>query len=113
MAHFAQLGENNEVLNTIVVNNDMLLGSNGVEVEAIGIAFCHTLFGQDKRWVQTSYNGTFRKNYGAPGYTYDVVRDAFIPPKPEGDYWVLNEDTCRWVDPETIGINTNIGVSRV
>lgn len=113
MAHFAQLGENNEVLNTIVVNNDMLLDANGVESEAIGIAFCHSLFGQDKRWVQTSYNGSFRKNYGYPGCTYDPQRDAFIPPRPEGDQWVLDEAACRWIDPATIGINTNIGVSRV
>jgi hypothetical protein len=24
------------------------------------------------------------------------VRDAFIPPKPDGIGWILNEDTCRW-----------------
>jgi len=56
-------------------------------------------------WIQTSYNtrggvhtlgGTpLRKNYAGIGYTYDPVRDAFIPPKPEGD-WILNEDTCLW-----------------
>jgi hypothetical protein len=56
-------------------------------------------------WVQTSYNmlggahalgGTpLRKNYAGIGYTYDSTRDAFIPPKPEGD-WTLNEDTCLW-----------------
>lgn len=117
MAHFAQLGENNEVLNTIVVNNEMLLDENGVEVEAVGIAFCHSLFGQDKRWVQTSYNGSFRKNYGHPGFTYDPVRDAFIPPKPEGDNWVLNEETCQWYDPAAVeanaGISIDMGVSRV
>lgn len=55
-------------------------------------------------WIQTSYNtyggqhpnGTpLRKNFAGIGFTYDRVRDAFIPPKPEGDY-VLNEDTCLW-----------------
>jgi hypothetical protein len=55
-------------------------------------------------WIQTSYNtfggqhpnGTpLRKNYAGIGFTYDRVRDAFIPPKPEGDY-VLNEETCLW-----------------
>jgi hypothetical protein len=55
-------------------------------------------------WIQTSYNtfggqhpnGTpLRKNYAGIGFTYDRVRDAFIPPKPEGDY-TLNEDTCLW-----------------
>ena len=59
-------------------------------------------------WVQTSYNthggvhangGTpLRKNYAGIGYTYDKVRDAFIPPKPFPS-WVLNEDTCLWGAP--------------
>jgi hypothetical protein len=59
-------------------------------------------------WIQTSYNtqggehklgGTpLRKNYAGIGYTYDSVRDAFIPPKPFAS-WVLNEDTCLWGAP--------------
>jgi hypothetical protein len=55
-------------------------------------------------WIQTSYNTyggqhpegrPLRKNYAGIGYTYDRERDAFIPPKPEGNY-VLNEETCLW-----------------
>jgi hypothetical protein len=55
-------------------------------------------------WIQTSYNTVggqhpegrpLRKNFAGIGFTYDAGRDAFIPPKPEGDY-VLNEDTCLW-----------------
>jgi hypothetical protein len=59
-------------------------------------------------WIQTSYNthggehklgGTpLRKNYAGIGYTYDRVKDAFIPPKPFAS-WVLNEDTCLWDAP--------------
>jgi hypothetical protein len=59
-------------------------------------------------WIQTSYNtfggehklgGTpLRKNYAGIGFTYDRVRDAFIPPKPFAS-WVLNEDTCLWDAP--------------
>jgi hypothetical protein len=58
-------------------------------------------------WVQTSYN-TFggqhpqnrplRKNFAGIGYTYDSVRDAFIPPQPFAS-WTLNEDTCQWDCP--------------
>lgn len=92
MAHFAELDENNVVKQVIVVNNNELL-DNGVESEAKGIAFCQSLFGGI--WVQTSYNGNIRKNYAGIGFTYDSIRDAFIPPKPEGD-WVLNEETCLW-----------------
>jgi len=67
-------------------------------------------------WVQTSYNTLggkhydpdtreedggvpLRKNYAGIGYTYDPIRDAFIPPK-EHDSWVLNEDTCLWEAPQ-------------
>ena len=55
-------------------------------------------------WIQTSYNTVggqhpegrpLRKNFAGIGFTYDAGRDAFIPPKPEGNY-VLNEDTCLW-----------------
>ena len=59
-------------------------------------------------WVRTSYNthggvhklgGTpLRKNYAGIGFTYDRVKDAFIPPKPFAS-WTLNEDTCLWGAP--------------
>lgn len=94
MAHFAELDDQNTVLRVIVVHNNELL-DNGVESEAKGIAFCKTLFGGN--WKQTSYNGNIRKNYAGIGFTYDPVRDAFIPPKP-GDSWVLEESTCQWVE---------------
>lgn len=58
-------------------------------------------------WVQTSYNThggmhpenrPLRKNYAGIGYTYDPVRDAFIPPKPFPS-WTLNDNTCLWDAP--------------
>lgn len=98
MAHFAQLDENNVVLQVIVVNNSEVLDIGGVEDEAIGTAFCRSLYGADTQWAQTSYSGRIRKNYAGVGFTYDVARDAFIPPKPYAS-WVLNEQTCRWDAP--------------
>jgi hypothetical protein len=96
MAHFAELDENNIVLQVIVVNNSELM-DNGSESEAVGIAFCQSLF-PNTTWVQTSYNGNFRKNYAGFGYTYDAVRDAFISPQPYPS-WRLNENTCQWDAP--------------
>jgi len=95
MAHFAKLDENNVVTTVVVVNNSELL-VDGVELEAKGIEFLISLFG-DSNWKQTSYNGNFRKNYAGIGYTYDPQRDAFIPPKPDGNY-VLDEQTCQWTE---------------
>jgi hypothetical protein len=80
MAHFAQINENNVVLQVIVVNNDELMDGTD-ENEAKGIAFCQSLFGADTRWVQTSYNANFRGIYAGIGYTYDSVKDEFVAPE--------------------------------
>lgn len=86
MAHVAKLDENNTVTQVIVVHNDY---------EPNVVQFAVDLFGGN--WVQTSYNGTIRKNFAGIGFTYDSVRDAFIPPKvnchPEE---TLDEATCLW-----------------
>ena len=98
MAHFAQLDDNNVVLQVIVVHNNDCKDENGNESEAVGAAFCKSLLGDATRWKQTSYNGNMRKNYAGIGYQYDPIRDAFIPPKPFAS-WVLDETTCRWEAP--------------
>ena len=93
MAHFAELDEQNNVLRVLVVNNDVIT-IDGEEKEQIGIDFLTNLCGGGT-WKQTSYNGTFKKNYAGTGYTYDQTRDAFIEPKPYPS-WLLDEDTCQW-----------------
>jgi hypothetical protein len=97
MSHFAEIDENNIVLRVIVVANEELLDSQNVEQEALGAAFCISLFGGGT-WKQTSYNNNMRKNYAGIGYTYDQSRDAFIPPKPYPS-WNLDEETCHWSAP--------------
>jgi hypothetical protein len=107
MASFAKIGLNSKVIEVLSVVNEVLHDSNGVEQESIGIDFLTKLTGYPV-WKQTSYNtlggvhlsgGTpLRKNHAGIGYTYDEVRDAFIPPKPYNS-WILNEDTCIWNAP--------------
>jgi hypothetical protein len=87
MAHFAQLDDNNVVLQVIVVSN---------EHEANGEEWCHNFAGG--RWKQTSYNARIRKNFAGIGYKYDEQRDAFIPTK-QFPSWILNEETCQWIAP--------------
>jgi len=91
MAHFAKV-ENGIVTQVIVAEQDVI--DSG-------------LFGVG--WVQTSYNTRggqhpegrpLRKNFAGIGYVYDAILDAFIPPRPEGSGWTLNEDTCLWEQPE-------------
>ena len=54
MAHFAQLDENNVVINVIVIHNNDILDENGNESEEVGIKFLKSIFGEATRWVQTS-----------------------------------------------------------
>ena len=93
MSHFAQIDENNIVTQVLVIEQDVI--DTG-------------LFGDPKSFIQTSYNTQggihilggkpLRKNYASIGYTYDPVRDAFIPPKPFNS-WILDEETCFWKPP--------------
>lgn len=97
MAHWAEIDENNIVLRVTVGDNNDPAGDEGYQwlIDNLG-----------GTWIKTSYNtlnGThqlggvpLRKNYAAIGYTYDPVRDAFIPPKPINGEWELDEDTCLW-----------------
>ena len=87
MAHAAELDANNIVLRVIVVSNDL---------EPQVAEWCEQTYGG--RWVQTSYNGNFRKNYAGIGYTYNADLDAFIPPKPYPS-WLLDDATCQWKAP--------------
>jgi hypothetical protein len=99
MAHFAEIDETFTVVRVLVVPDSEQ--ERGQEFLANDLKLGGT-------WIQTSYNtfagqhslgGTpLRKNYAGVGYTYDPVRDAFIPPKP-GDEYTLNEDTCQWELP--------------
>ena len=95
MAHFAELNENNVVKRVFVVDNNELLDENGNELEQKGIDFFFKLFGG--RWVQTSYNSNFRKQYASPGYTYDASKDIFIKPQIFPS-WTLDENS-DWQPP--------------
>ena len=92
MSHFAEV--ENGIVFRVIVAEQGFIDSGAV--------------GDPARWVQTSYNthggihatgGTpLRKNYAGAGFSYDVVRDAFIPPTLYPS-WVLDEATCLWNAP--------------
>jgi hypothetical protein len=93
MSHFAEIDNEGTVLRVIVAEQEF------IDSGAVG---------DPARWIQTSYNtsggvhrlgGTpLRMNYAGIGYTYDRVRDAFIPPKPYAS-WILDETSCLWTAP--------------
>jgi len=101
MSHFAKV--NNGIVEQVIVAEPEFFNT-----------FVDSSPGQ---WIQTSYNThggvhynpdtgepsidqtkALRKNYAGIGYTYDLDRDAFIPPQPYAS-WVLNEETCLWDSP--------------
>jgi len=98
MAHFAKLDENNIVTDVVVVDNKDILDENGNEQEEIGIQYLKNLFGENTKWVQTSYNHNFRLCYANIGGTYDAERDIFInfPPYPS---WTFNYETLGYDAP--------------
>lgn len=93
MSHFAEIDNNGTVLRVIVAEQEFINSGH---------------VGDPKFWIQTSYNTyggrhmlngvPLRKNYAGAGYTYDAVRDAFIPPQPYSS-WILDESTCLWTAP--------------
>lgn len=104
MAHFAQIDDNNIVLQVLVIDQ--------AEIDT-------GHWGDPTKWIQTSYNThngihyipntnppepspdqskALRKNYAGIGFTYDPVLDAFIPPKPYPS-WIFNPQYCNWEAP--------------
>ena len=112
MAHYALLDENNIVTQVIVGKEE---NEGGIDWEQR----YHEITGQ--RCKRTSYNtyggvhilnGTpFRKNYAGIGYTYNDIRDAFIPPKPFLS-WTLNEEKCNWEPPTPMPEDAGTGTPR-
>lgn len=98
MAHFAQLDENNLVINVVVVNNQTIDNLPFPESEPVGVAFLQELNGVDTKWAQTSYNNNFRFRYAGIGYSYDPTLDAFIPAKPFPS-WHMDATIANWVAP--------------
>lgn len=103
MGHFAQVDENDIVVQVIVAEQDF------INTGAVG---------DPSRWIQTSYNtsggvhrlgGTpLRKNYAGIGYTYNRQLDAFIPPKPFAS-WILDENTGSWNPPKSMPSDAGTG----
>ncbi len=89
MAHFAEIDENNVVLRVLVVDN---------EQEHRGQEFLSEDLGLGGTWIQTSYNGNFRKMFAGVGFIYNEELDIFLPPKPF-ESWVLNMELGQWDSP--------------
>ena len=92
MAHYAFLNDNN-VVTEVITGID--------ETELIEGIYPETWYGNFRGQVckRTSYHGNIRKNYAGIGYSYDSIRDAFIPPEPSNAIG-FDEETCQWIVPD-------------
>jgi len=93
MAHYAFI--TNGIVTEVITGIDETELIEGLDTE--------TWYGNFRNQIckRTSYNRNIRKNYAGIGFTYDEVRDAFIPPEPE-NHLGFDEATCRWIMPERV-----------
>jgi len=99
MAHFAELDENNKILRVVrACNQD--IANNGGELSEQAAEHFKTvcpLSVNGVKWLQTSYNSNFRKQYAGINYTYDSIKDKFIAPQPHPSWSLDNNDD--WIAP--------------
>ena len=103
MAHFAKLDENNVVV-FVTAGRDEDDGKEAELTARTGDVYKQTSY-NTRAGVHLLGGTPFRKNYAGIGYTYDAARDAFIPPKPSADA-TLDEATCQWIVPDSIGADS-------
>ena len=114
MAHFAQIGRNNKVIDVVRVDNSFM---GTPEKETMGQTYLKESYGITSEWVQCSFNtkanvhsesGTpLRANYPNVGWIYDDANDIFHRVRPKDkdgdscDSWTLNTTTGIWSAPIT------------
>ena len=79
--NFAQLDNNNNVINIITASSD----------------FINSL-SNSSSYVEMSKNGSIRYNFAVIGGTFDITNNAFISPSPYPS-WTLNTSTFKWQPP--------------
>jgi hypothetical protein len=108
MAHFAEVNSYGLVLRVVVIdNNDVNANGGDQSVGAEEKVKSIVPFTTGSRWVQTSYNNNFRKQYAGIGYTFDSTKNKFIAPQPFAS-WSLdaNDD---WQAPVAYPTVTTYG----
>ena len=83
MGNWAYINQDRVVTQVIVADEDFILSG---------------AVGNPNNWIEYHQKGGFRKNPASIGGKYDLLRNAFLYPKPYNS-WILNEDTCKWEAP--------------
>jgi len=108
MAHYAFINSQNIVTEVIVGKDetDTTLNWEQHYAEFRPGMICRRTSYNTSGGVHRTGGTPHRKNYAGIGYTWDPIRDAFIPPKPYPS-WSLNEQTCLWNPPVAMPIDDN------
>jgi hypothetical protein len=109
MAHFAELDINNKVLRVVVACNQDISNNGGEQSEQAAEHFktvCK-LSENGVKWIQTSYNSKFRKQYAGAGHIFDPIKNKFINEQPFPS-WSLNAND-DWQAPVAYPTITTYG----
>jgi len=109
MAHFAELDSNNIVLRVVKACNQDIANNGGEQSEQAAENFkkvCPFSLNGVK-WLQTSYNNNFRKQYAGIGYTFDSTKNKFISPQPFASWSLDSNDD--WKSPVAYPTVTTYG----
>ena len=109
MAYFAELDLNNIVLRVVKACNQEI-ANNGGELSEQAAEHFKTIcpFSENGiKWIQTSYNNNFRKQFSQIGYFYDSIKDKFISPQPYSSWSLDSNDD--WQAPVAYPTVTTYG----
>jgi hypothetical protein len=111
MAHFAEIDSNNKVIRVLVACNQDIANNGGEQSEQAAKAFEKVvpLSENGIKWVQTSYNNNFRKQFAGKDYTYDSVKNVFIKPRPFAS-WSLDSNN-DWQAPISYPVTFTLSTS--
>ena len=114
MAHFAEIDRDNKVLRVVVGCNQDIANNGGEQSiqAAEHFKIVCPLLENGVKWIQTSYNNNFRKQYAVRGMYYDENKDKFILPQPYSS-WTLdsNDDWKAPIDrPSIITTPNNVEI---
>jgi hypothetical protein len=109
MAHFAELNLSNIVLRVVsACNQDIATHGGELSEEAANYFGTYSPFSENGvKWVQTSYNNNFRKQYAGIGYMFDSTKNKFIAPQPFASWSLDSNDD--WQAPVAYPTITTYG----
>jgi len=104
MAHFAELDINNKVIRVVVGCNIDIADNGGEQSEQAAQYFLTTspLSPEGVKWVQTSINNNFRKQYAGIGYTFDSIKNKFIKSQPFPSWSLDSNDDWQAPTPRPV-----------